>query len=189
MRTLASFSNVHLGETILVCGCGQSLNELEQPERFITIGVNDIGRRFHPDYLVVVNPPNPFSGDRFRYVENSAANFLFTQLDLSLSRENVVKFSLGTNGGTDGSDPNVLHYTQNSPYVALCLAAHMGAAQIGLIGVDFTEDHFFGPTGVHPLSPQLAAIDRQYAALGRALQGRGVTVVNLGRTSRLTAFA
>ncbi len=31
---------------MLVCGCGESLNELEHPERFLTIGVNDAGRRF-----------------------------------------------------------------------------------------------------------------------------------------------
>jgi hypothetical protein len=66
MNTLASFSNVHAGGTILVCGCGQSLNQLERPEEFITIGVNDVGRKFQPDYLVVVNPPHQFTGDRFR---------------------------------------------------------------------------------------------------------------------------
>ena len=188
MRTLASFSKVHLDETILVCGCGQSLNELEQPQRFITIGVNDVGRRFHPDYLVVINPPDQFSRDRFRYVESSAAKFVFTQLDLGLSRENVVRFPLGTEGGTDWSNPDVLNYTQNSPYVALCLALHMGAKRIGLIGVDFTEHHFFAPTGTHSLAPQLAIIDEQYKRLYEAIKAHGVEVFNLSRTSRLTAF-
>lgn len=188
MKTLASFSNVHLSETILVCGCGQSLNELKQPERFITIGVNDIGRRFHPDYLVVVNPRDQFSGDRFHYVETSAARFLFTQLDLGLSRDNVVKFDLGKEGGTDWSDPHVLHYTQNSPYVAMCLALHMGAKRIGLIGVDFTDHHFFAPTGTHSLAPQFQLIDQQYARLYEAIKGRGLEVFNLSSTSRLTAF-
>ncbi|MCU1264369.1 MAG: hypothetical protein JWM21_687 [Acidobacteria bacterium] len=188
MRTLASFSNSHQDETILVCGCGHSLNELGEPKRFITIGVNDIGRRFHPDYLVVVNPRDQFSGDRFRYVESSAAKFLFTQLDLGLSRDNVVKFSLGTNGGTDSSDPNLLHYTQNSPYVALCLAVHMGAKRIGLVGVDFTDHHFFAATGPHSLAPQLSTIDDQYRRLYEAIRSRGVEVFNLSRTSRLTAF-
>jgi len=188
MRTLPSFANIHLGETILVCGCGESLNELERPERFITIGVNDIGRRFHPDYLVVVNPPNQFSGDRFRYVETSAAKFLFTQLDLGLSKENIIKFNLGTEGGTDWSNPDVLHYTQNSPYVALCLALHMGARCIGLIGVDFTDHHFFAPTGTHSLASQIQIIDRQYAQLYEAIKARGLELFNLSRTSRLTAL-
>src|SRR6476660_6749716 len=77
MKTLADFHNIHAGSMIVVCGCGESLNELTEPERFITIGVNDVGRRFTPNYLVVVNPRNQFTGDRFRHVENSQAEYIF----------------------------------------------------------------------------------------------------------------
>lgn len=188
MRMLISFQDIHQGATIVVCGCGESLNELAQPERFITIGVNDVGRKFQPDYLVVVNPPNQFSGDRFSYVESSQAKYLFTQLNLGLARENIVKFQLGAYGGTDFSLPEVLHHTQNSPYVALCLAVQMGAKRIGLIGVDFTEHHFFAQTGTHPLAPQLSIIDEQYQRLGEAIMARGIEVFNLSSRSRLTAF-
>src|SRR5262249_48915380 len=152
------------------------------------IGVNDVGRLFQPTYLVVVNPRNQFSGDRFRYVEGSQAQYLFTQLDLGVAHPNIVKFRLGAHGGTDFSNPDMLNYTQNSPYVALCLAAHMGAKRIGLIGVDFTENHFFARTGVHPLTGQLKTIDEQYRRLGEALRARGMEVFNLSRTSRLSAF-
>lgn len=185
---LPEFRDIHAGGSVVVCGCGESLNELTQPERFITIGVNDVGRRFQPNYLVVVNPRNQFSGDRFSYVEGSRAEYLFTQLNLGLSRENIVKFRLGTYGGTDFSNPDVLHHAQNSPYVALCLAVHMGAKRIGLIGVDFTEHHFFAQTGAHSLAPQLSIIDEQYKRLSEAIQARGVEVFNLSRGSRLTAF-
>ncbi len=188
MKTLADFHNRHAGSTIVVCGCGESLNELTEPERFITIGVNDVGRKFQPNYLVVVNPRDQFTDDRFTYVTNSEAEYLFTQLDLGLARENVVTFNLGTNGGTDLSDPSILHYTQNSPYVALCLAVHMGASRIGLIGVDFTDNHFFAPTGTHPLLAHFPVIDQQYADLHAAIRARGVEVVNLSSQSRLTAF-
>ena len=188
MKTLADFHNLHAGSTIIVCGCGESLNELTAPERFITIGVNDVGRRFHPNYLVVVNPPHQFSGDRFTYVLNSKADYVFTQLNLSLPSNNRVTFDLGTNGGADLSNPNVLHYTQNSPYVALCLAVHMGATRIGLIGVDFTHNHFFAPTGTHSLLAQLPVIDQQYKNLYDAVRARGVEVFNLSSASRLTSF-
>ena len=188
MMDLASFQNVHSAESVVVCGCGQSLNELQHPERFITIGVNDVGRKFQPDYLVVVNPRKQFAGDRFRYVENSQAKFIFTQLDLGLAKQNVVRFSLGKQGGVDFSNPNVLHYTQNSPYVALCLAIHMGARRIGLIGVDFTNHHFFASTGVHSLTASLASIDEQYRRLGAAVRARGVAIYNLSAQSRLSAF-
>src|SRR5579872_1943796 len=98
MQTMLSFQNRHQGAAMLVCGCGASLNELEHPERYLTIGVNDVGRRFQPDYLVVVNPRAQFKGDRFRYVESSQAKFLFTQLDLGMSRPPVVRFRLGQYG-------------------------------------------------------------------------------------------
>ena len=144
--SLAAFRDRHRGETIIVCGCGRSLNDLPHPVPCVSIGVNDVGRRFDPTYLVVVNPPQQFSGDRFRYVAQSRASFLFTQRDdLGMVRPGIVRFRLGRLGGTDFADDEVLHYAQNSPYVALCLAAHMGAARIGLIGVDFTEHHFFQP--------------------------------------------
>jgi glycosyltransferase involved in cell wall biosynthesis/spore maturation protein CgeB len=185
---VAAFHNAHAGETIIVCGCGESLNLLEGPERFITIGVNDVGRKFDPTYLVVLNPRQQFAADRFRYVEQSRARFLFTQLDLGLSAPPVVKLKLGEYGGTSFIDPAVLHYTRNSPYVASCLAAHMGAARIGLIGVDFTDDHFFARTGAHALARRVPQIDREYARLADALRARGTEIVNLSPTSRLTAL-
>lgn len=188
MKDIAKFSNLHQGQTIVVCGCGESLNEFAEPGCFITIGVNDVGRRFQPNYLVVVNPPNQFSGDRFRYVETSQAEYLFTQLDLGVKHPNIVKFQLGQFGGTDFSNPNILHYTNNSPYIALCLAFLMGAKRIGLIGIDFTDHHFFSKTGRHPLAPQFEAINEQYHRLAKAAESLGIGIFNLSGISRLTAF-
>jgi GT2 family glycosyltransferase len=188
MRTLASFQGIHSGEKIVVCGCGVSLKDLERPERFITVGVNDVGRLFQPKYLLVVDPKERFKGDRFHYVETSQAEYLFTQLELGVSHPNVVNFRLGNKDGTDLSDPNVLHYSVITPYMALFLAAHMGANYIGLIGVDFTDHHFFGNTGPHAWTPHLADIDERFHRLGAALFTRGIKVFNLSRGSRLTAF-
>lgn len=186
---LASFKDKHHGETIIVCGCGESLNLLDTPDRYITIGVNDIGRRFHPNYLVVVNPRNQFKADRFHHVASTKAQYVFTQLpNLGIPNSNIVRFRLGKNGGTDFTDPQVLHYTKNSPYVALCLAVHMGARRIGLIGVDFTDNHFFANTGTHPLARNLASIDAEYRRLVEALRARGVEVFNLSPVSRLTSL-
>ncbi|MCD9185055.1 MAG: methyltransferase domain-containing protein [Pyrinomonadaceae bacterium] len=173
---------------MIVCGCGESLNDLTNPERFITIGVNDVGRKFHPNYLVVVNPRQQFTGDRFRFVENSKAEYIFTQLNLVLKGKNIVKFKLGEFGGTDFSNKNVLHYTNNSPYIALQLAILMGAKRIGLIGVDFTDNHFFAQTGAHPLSRQFEKINEQYCKLAEAAKTYGIEIYNLSKISRLTAF-
>ncbi len=64
----------------------------------------------------------------------------------------------------------------------------MGAKRIGLIGVDFTDHHFFARTGWHPLAGQLEIIDQEYRKLADALEADNVRVVNLSRDSRLTAF-
>ncbi len=184
----ASFRGYHRGETMLVCGCGASLSGVVAPERFISIGVNDVGRLFQPDYLVVVNPRSQFSGDRFRFVETSQARAIFTQLDLGIPHPNVVRFQLGKRGGTDLSGTQGLPYTRNSPYVALCLAVSMGAARIGLIGVDFSEHHFFAATGRHPLAGELTQINKEYGALAEECRKLGVEVFNLSAESRLTAF-
>ena len=187
-QDLAGFRNLHHDETVFVCGCGASLSEFHCFEGLITIGVNDVGRRFDPTYLVVLNPRQQFNDNRFRYVEQSRARALFTQLDLGIPHPHIVRFKLGERGGTDLSDPNVLPYTRNSPYVALCLALHMGAKRIGLIGVDFTDHHFFAQTGRHPLISQLAQIGQEYACLAEVCARSGVEVVNLSGQSRLTAF-
>ncbi len=95
MNSLASFHNRHHGETIVVCGCGESLNDLNHPERFITIGVNDVGRRFDPTYLVVLNPRHQFKNDRFHYVATSRAQAIFTQLNLGINHPKIVRLKLG----------------------------------------------------------------------------------------------
>jgi hypothetical protein len=187
-KELKDFRGYHAGKTFLVCGCGSSLSQVVTPERFITIGVNDVGRLFDPDYLVVLNPRNQFQGDRFRFVAESRARAVFTQLDLGISHPHIVRIRLGKFGGVDFSDPAALPFTRNSPYVALCLAVHMGAQKIGLIGVDFTDDHFFAKTGQHPLMRELPQIDAEYKRLHAACVSQGVEIFNLSAASRLTAF-
>jgi|SRR5579859_692271 len=186
--SLRDFHGFHAGSTILVCGCGKSLSEIANPEQFLTIGVNDVGRLFQPDYLVVLNPKEQFRGDRFRFVESSRAKAIFTQLKLAIPHPHIVPIRLGKMGGVDFADPTCLHYTRNSPYLALCLAVHMGATRIGLIGVDFTEDHFFARTGQHPLSRQFPQIDREYKRLYESCRQKGIEVFNLSEGSRLTAL-
>jgi hypothetical protein len=188
MKNLFSFQNIHNNALMVVCGCGESLNDFTSPERYITIGVNDVGRKFQPNYLVVVNPRHQFSDDRFRYVETSQAEYIFTQLDLNLKWQNVVKFRLGNFGGTDFFNPDCLDYTNNSPYIALCLAILMGAKRIGLIGVDFTDNHFFAQTGSHSLAPQFDSINEQYKILAKAAKSFDIEIYNLSKISRLTAF-
>src|SRR3989344_4455448 len=100
-RSLGDFRDRHAGESIIVCGCGSSLTPEVARLGLTTIGVNDVGRLFDPNYLVVVNPARQFRGDRFNFVRQSRAQALFTQLDLGPVAPPVVRFRLGRHWGTD----------------------------------------------------------------------------------------
>lgn len=184
-KRFEDFRDFHAGQTILVCGCGRSLQLVSEPERFITIGVNDVGRMFHPDYLVVLNTQAQFRGDRFDYVKSSRARAFFTHLKLPIDHPCVVPFRLGQRGGTEPT-AGTLPHTRNSPYLATLLAHYMGARRIGLIGVDFTPDHFWGSTGRHSLDREVRQINREYRRLRQVLAGEGVELVNLSPVSRVT---
>jgi len=129
LSDFAGYRNQHYGATIIVCGCGPSLNLFEQSERHITIGVNDVGRRFTRDYLVAVNGRRQFRDGRYEFVEQSCAKAVFTQLDeISAPHSRIIRFRQGQRSGTDGLAAGTLDYTNNSPYVAVNLARHFGAA-------------------------------------------------------------
>ncbi len=51
MAQLADFKGIHHGEAILVCGLGNSLNDLGDPYRFRTIGVNVFECSFNKTYM------------------------------------------------------------------------------------------------------------------------------------------
>src|SRR5262249_17494400 len=123
---MRSFHNLHAGASVLVCGCGESLNLLASTVGCVTIGVNDVGRRLTPDYLVIVNPRSQFPADRLAAIESTRARAVFSHLDdLRLRHAPRVRFRLGRYAGTDfRANSDALDYTQNSPYVAVCLAMY-----------------------------------------------------------------
>jgi hypothetical protein len=193
---LSAFKDIHRGGKVIVCGCGVSLTTLSGPDRFLTIGVNDVGRAFQPDYLVVIDSVDNLGPERYSYVENSAARAIFTpRPGMPRGRRNIVRFRLETEGDTSLSsgrdDIEILPFSSANvmtPFVALCLALHMGASTVGLIGVDLTDHHFFAATGPHEWAAHANGIDLRLAALGDAFLARGARVFNLSEPSRLRAF-
>ena len=181
------FKNIHAGSKFLVIGCGESASLAPSVKDVITIGVNDIGRLLTPDYLLVVNTKAAFAEDRWIYTEKSRAKYVFTHLsDLPISnKDKVVQFKLGRYRNiTLGND--TLDYSNNSPYMACLLAYYMGASKIGLLGVDFTDNHFFAKTGKHPLSTRIKEIQTEYSKMLMSLLEKNVQLVNLSQKSLLT---
>ncbi len=95
---LEDLRGAHRGEDIVVCGCGRSLATLPAPARYITIGVNDVGRRFTPDYLVVLNPPSSFAGDRWAHIRRTNPRYFLSQYRLEVTAQTYVQFRLGRFG-------------------------------------------------------------------------------------------
>jgi len=187
-KQFSDFEHLHRGQSILVCGLGESLNLLKDPENYLTIGVNDIGRKFHPTYLLNVNLKQQYKGDRWQHIESTRAKVIFTHIpNHQPAGKPVVTFKLGKVADVEIADGKLPHY-RNSPYVAVCLAAYMGARKIGLLGVDFTQNHFWVKDGPHRLERELAQIDQQYGKLSKYLVDRGARIVNLSPISRLTSI-
>jgi hypothetical protein len=185
MIELGSILNKHKGSNIIVCGCGESATLLVEPHRNITIGVNDIQRLFSPNYLVVVNDKVSFSQQRWSFIESTQAQVIFTHLrGMKVDDARKCVITLGRYGACELDKP-AIDYTSNSPYIAVILAYKMGAKNIGLLGVDFTPNHFFAKTGDHPLSKKAGTISNEYVQLHRALANKNVGFYNLSPVSKI----
>jgi hypothetical protein len=188
VKTLSDFINIHKGEKIIICGCGTSLPEiLPYKDEFITIGVNDVPALFDPTYLLVTDHPNRFYGKRRDIVQGAKVRGLFT-CTTGWRNPNLVHFDLGSKELKSLDSPQKIDHFLNSPYAAVNLAYKMGAKNIAIIGVDFTNGHFYNPNdGPHPISPTpyLNRVNSAYQVLASALIERGVTLHNLSSTSRV----
>lgn len=189
VKNIRDFGGIHKDSSIIVCGCGTSLLGFkEYSHNYITIGVNDVPRLFDPNYLVVTDHPGRFHGNRKNVVNNSKAKYLFTCV-AGWRHPHIVHFDLGLKEPKHLDTPDKVDHYLNSPYVAIGIAYKLGAKNIGLIGVDFTDGHFYKThDGPHPIirSNYLGRVDSSYNAMHEALNNRGVSLWNLSEVSRLT---
>lgn len=186
----SNFINLHKDKVFIVCGCGVSLIQIiPYVDKFITIGVNDISRAFKPNYLVLVNHKRTFiNNERWQYIENYKG-LIFTQYnnkELELEESNLIKINLKKLSKIDDFE-NVGH-SNNSPYVACHIAAQMGAKVIGLIGVDFTDNHFFENTGTHILKNSLSKIINDYDFLINECKRMNIQFYNLSKFSLISSI-
>lgn len=107
------------------------------------------------------------------------------------SHERQVLFNVGGTG-TDqlqyrGGNSFVNH-SITSPYIAVILAFYLGAKNIGLLGVDFTDNHFNSKDGKHNLYNRLNVIDNDFSHLRERLSDYGCELVNLSPDSLLKSL-
>ena len=186
-----SFKDKHKGSKMIITGLGESAKLLTDFDHScLTMGVNDIARLFNPTYTVIVNDKTSFKADRWKYIEACESDAIFTHIKHISEQmpvkhqDRVVTVTLGRYGGAD-LNKNAVDFSSNSPYVACIIAAYMGITEIGLIGVDWTPNHFFAETGDHPLSKKIHAIVTEYNNLAIAFKAKGIGFHNLSPVSRL----
>lgn len=188
IKQLKEFIGIHPNSKIVVCGCGVSLISFSSHSSdFITIGVNDVPKLFSPTYLLVTDHPNRFWGNRKDIVNGAKSKYLFTCVT-GWKHPNLVHFDLGSRELKNLDSPNKLDHYVNSPYCAANLAYKLGAKHIGLIGVDFTDGHFYNTKdGAHPVitTNYLKKVNAAYDSLRLALERRGSLLYNLSTVSRL----
>jgi hypothetical protein len=186
VKKLNEFYNIHSGKKIVVCGCGMSLLEFkEHHQDFITIGVNDVPALFDPTYLVITDHPVRFSKTRQDLVNGSNVKAMLTCVK-GWRHERMAMFQLGKKGVGNLNDPNLVDHFLNSPYAAINIAYKMGAREIGIVGVDFSEGHFYSPKdGKHSLARMgyMRDINAGYRMIRRELENNGAKLYNLSQIS------
>jgi len=178
------------GKSIIICGCGTSINDFIPDDKNTLFGVNDIQRKFWTKYLICVNEPFTFKRGRYQWIQTHTAEKLFTHLStLPVDRgETLVFINLGKRDGVDIDNIGKIDFTANSPYMAVIIAYQLGASKIGMIGVDMTNDHFFDKTGEHLLTKKHEIVNSEYRKLGEALISRGVKIANLSPISQIKSW-
>lgn len=190
-RLSPNYINKYQGESFIVAGCGSSLSLYDDFSNHYVIGVNDIERILTPDFLVVVNDHRTFMHGRWKWVAESNSPVIFSHVDNPgpiKNKQSLAKLELGRRGELNLDDTSKVDYTMNSPYMGAIIAYQLGAKKIAIVGVDFTNDHFFQKTGEHKLNKQITNIDSEYFRLREELEKRGIKVANLSLSSAIEAW-
>ena len=183
------------GKDIIVLGCGTSVSGFVDkiPADAVTIGVNDIGDIYTPEYLLVVNSPNTFTpASRANTISNNSSPYMITHMANKWPgvKSEIVEIKLGDMKlGHLGKTPtDIIDYHNNSPFRACICAYYMGARRIGLIGVDFTDNHFNNKDGRHKLTGKLEKINEKFGQLVKKLGALGCELYNISPISQVSSI-
>ncbi len=168
-----------------ILGLGESLKTFI-PNGSTTIGVNDIYKHFKTDFVVCVDRPHVFSDERRKTIINSTPEKFFTFKGLYNDWVYLTKNAEGLKpalyrGPEHLDNPDTICYSNNSAFVACCIAYKMGAKEIVMYGVDFNTHPNFKHHG-------LAVALKDFKALRIALNKRNVNLFVSSRDSKLSTF-
>ena len=175
----------HANGKFIIVGCGTSalsMRGMELPG-IVTIGVNDAGGIIGLDYLLIVDYKTQFSPDRMRIIsETKCKTFISVNSDWdsivnAAEKYKIILGDLALSHLDKQKYPDRIDYSNTSTYMATIVAYKMGASKIGIIGLDFTPNHYNYEDGVHKLVSkynQLDPIRNSYKLLHEKLRELGV---------------
>ena len=193
MIKYADFVNKHHGRKALIIALGESALKVRGMDlsHLVTIGVNDVDRVFVPNYVVTLDEYKTFEIGRAETIMRTKAERIFTHIKDWEKSGKAVMFALGRKGTLlNLNNPGVLDISCNSPYVAMILAYQMGCTSIGVIGLDFTDNHCYAKDGAHILvrANRMPEIEQDFKRLSDAMLAAGRGLWNLSDTSILKAL-
>lgn len=160
---------------IAVLGLGPSLplflKDLGQYD--LTIGVNDIYKSVHTDYVVCLDYPKKFSPERLKIIMDCWPKGFYSQLPNYSGLPNFVKIELQKTYPDKGCDLKIdpLPKSFCSPFVAVAIAVkYLKATEVHIYGVDFID---------HPKLKNLEVLKKMkvhFFNLKVSLQQRGCTM-------------
>ena len=196
LKLIPDRRNLWKSRKAIVMGLGTSLKfyepyiGLEDEYDILTIGVNDIGEMLTPDYLCVFDTPESFNHKRIETILNTDKSMMITFYPKQWEKYgrdlcHMIEVCMAGNENWNHIEENAIPQGLTSTYMAACCAHIMGCKTIGLIGVDFTPNHYNNQDGEHNMSDRLKDINALYARLVRDLDQRGTKIYNLSPTSRI----
>ena len=165
-----------MGAIIAVLGLGESRSLFNSSEYELSIGVNDIWRYIHTDYVVCVDYPRTFTPDRIKVINECKPKIFFSQFFQWNTRPDYEKIYISAGYPDFICNLNQLTYEKSycSPFIATQIAyKRFGATEIHLFGVDLLN---------HPhLNITLCAkIKVHFSNLKKALDAKGCSLIIQG---------
>jgi hypothetical protein len=182
-----------LGKKCIIFGNSESVNIFDKRSNIFTIGVNNIGAYYNTDILMVVDSVSTFKRlqdpTRLNQIYNSKHSInIIKDEKWNFPYENTYQMKFGPYSTLNNlDDDNIIDTGHDSPYMAIQLAYKLGFTYIGILGVDYNDNHFYKKDGTHSLVKHnmFDQIYELYRNLNCELIKKKVNLFNLSPTSRI----
>lgn len=173
----------------VVIGCGVSAPSIvPYIGKVFTIGVNDAFQLGALDMLMVNDHPRRFGDERLVNMFNARVRFFASRwVDMYKWVRCGAFVDYKVHNFTENGicKDGVLGCNRTTLFSAVCLAYMMGFRDIGMIGNDFVDNHFYKTDGRYNLSGTFGYINDTFKKLETEFRKNGCNFVNLSDVSRI----